>query len=294
MAMKALLVCGLWASLGGALFLRADVTYTESVHYNGGTLIDMARNMSHFPMTAATVPSFQDQTYTVYVKGNKMARVGEKTVTITDFDAGSITSIDHALKTYTVITFDQIKQMQERMKQLAGGQGSGEYDVKVSKTGKTKLVDGHTAAETIITATSKGGGAARFKSDVWSVSSVPGSDELRAFHSKAATAHAASFGGPGMMGGAGQAMAAAGREALMIGGVPIETQTQISGISAGPVGTAPDPDAVAIDLTSTQSGWSTDAVDDSHFAIPAGYRLQERGTGPRGPAGRPRGGPPQQ
>ena len=88
-------------------------------------------------------------------------------------------------------------------------------------------------------------------------------------------------------------MAAAGREGLRLGGVPVETETQISGVSAGPMAGAPDPDAVAIDMTSTQSGWSTNAVDDSHFAIPAGYTKQERGMGMGGP-GRQRGGPPQQ
>jgi hypothetical protein len=287
-AMKTLLVCGLAAALGGALSLRADVTYTDKVHYNGGTVVDMVKKMAGGPMGARMGQSFQDRTYTVYIKGNKMARVSEATTTIMDYDAGSITNVDHARKTYSVITFDQIKQMQERMQQMTH-QSSGEFDVNVSKTGKTKLIGGQTASETIITATSKGGGAARFKSDVWTVSSVPGADELHAFHLKAATANADAFGGAGMMGGAGQAMAAASREALRLGAVPVETETQISGVGAGPMGAgpmggAPDPDAVAIDMTSTQSGWSTNAVDDSHFAVPAGYTKQERGMG--GPGAR--------
>jgi len=291
--MKTLLVYGLAAALGGALSLRADVTYTDKVHYNGGTMVEMVRKMAGGPMGARMGQSFQDRTYTVYIKGNKMARVSETTTTIMDYDAGSITNIDHARKTYSVMTFDQIKQMQERMQQMTHSQGTGEFDVNVSKTGKTKLIDGQPASETVITATSKGGGAAKFKSDVWTVSSVPGADELRAFHLKAATVSADAFGGMAMMGGAGQAMAAAGREGLRLGGVPVETETQISGVSAGPMAGAPDPDAVAIDMTSTQSGWSTNAVDDSHFAIPAGYTKQERGMGMGGP-GRQRGGPPQQ
>ena len=96
-----------------------------------------------------------------------------------------------------------------------------------------------------------------------------------------------------MMGGASQALAAATRETLRIGGVAVETETQISGVQIGPMGGAPDPNAVSIDITSTESGWSTNAVDDSHFAIPAGYTKQERGAGMGGPGRPPRGGPPQ-
>lgn len=277
--MKTLLVYGFVAALGGALSLRADVTYIDKVHYNGGTLIDMAKKMSATPMGARMGQSFQDRTYTVYVKGNKMARVSEATTTIMDYDAGSITNIDHVRRTYSVITFDQMKQMQERLQQITHSQSSGEFDVNISKTGKTKLIDGQTASETIITATSKAGGTAKFKSDVWTVSSVPGADELHAFHVKVAAASADAFGGAGMMGGAGQAMAAAGREALRLGAVPVETETQIFGVAAMPMGGEPDPDAVAIDMTSTQSGWATGAVDDSHFAVPAGYTKQDRGMG---------------
>jgi hypothetical protein len=86
--MKALLLCGFWAALGGALSLRADITYSEKIHYNAGTLIDMAKRLASVPMTAPTAPSFLDQTFSVYVKGNKMARVGDKTTTIIDLGAG--------------------------------------------------------------------------------------------------------------------------------------------------------------------------------------------------------------
>jgi hypothetical protein len=291
--MKALLAYGLVGALGGALSMQADVTYISKLHYNGGALIDMMKKMSASPTGARLAQSFQDRTYTVYVKGNKMARVGEANTTITDYDAGSITNIDHTRKTYTVITFDQMKQMQDRMQQMTG-QGTNDFDVKVDKTGKTKLIDGQTASETVITATSKSGGATKFRSDVWTVGSVPGGDEMRAFHLKAATSAADTFGGGGMMGGASQALAAATRETLRIGGVAVETETQISGVQIGPMGAAADPNAVSIDVTSTESGWSTSAVDDSHFAIPAGYTKQERGVGMGGPGRPPRGGPPQQ
>jgi hypothetical protein len=282
-AMKTLLVCGLAAALGGARSLRADVTYTDKVHYNGGTMVDTVKKMAGGPMGARMGQSFQDRTYTVYVKGNKMARVSDTTTTIMDYDAGSITNIDHVRKTYSVMTFDQIKQMQERMQQMTH-QGSDDFDVKVDKTGKMKLIDGQTASETVITATSKSGGATKFRSDVWTVGSVPGGDELRAFHLRASTSGADAFGGGGMMGGASQALAAAARETLRVGGVAVETETQISGMPAGPMGGSPDPNAVGIDVTSTQSGWSTGAVDDSHFAVPAGYTKQDRGMG--GPGAR--------
>ena len=295
--MKTAMVCALGAALTGALTLWADVTYTETVHYKGGTMIDMAKSMANNPMTARMGQAFEDQSYTIYIKGNKMARVGKNTTTITDLDAGSITNINHSRKTYTVITFDQLKQMSERMQQFAGGRGGMDFDIKVKKTGKTKEINGQTATETIITATEKGGGPTKFKSDVWIAPSAAGADELRAFHMKVAQQSEAALGAGPMMGGAGRAMAAASREALQIGGVPVEVDTQISGVSAGPMGGGgdADPDAVAIDSVSISSNWSSAPVDDSLFAIPADYKKQERQFGPRGPGGRAHGGeaPPQ-
>lgn len=290
--MKSAFVCVLAAALAGPFCLSADVTYSETVHFNGGTLVDMAKSMASNPMTARMGQAFQDQSYTIYVKGNKMARVGTNSTTITDLDAGSITNIDHSRKTYTVMTFDQLKQMSERMQQMMGGQGSGlDFDIQVQKTGKTRSIDGQTATESIITAVVKGGGSAKFKADVWSVASLPGAEDLRAFHMKAAETSEAALGGSPMMGGAGHAMSAASRAALKLGGVPVETATQVSGVASSPMGAMgggkEDPNAVVIDMTSTTSHWSAGPVDDAHFSVPAGYKKQERNFGPGGPGGRP-------
>src|ERR1035437_4569485 len=84
--------------------LFADASYSETVRYEGGSLVDMIRGMANGPMGkmmgGRMGQAFQDQTYAVYVKGNKMARIGPLTSTITDLDAGTMTNIDNMKKTY--------------------------------------------------------------------------------------------------------------------------------------------------------------------------------------------------
>ena len=46
------------------------------------------RGLANGPMGEIMGQAFQDQTYALYVKGNKMARIGSLTSTITNLDAG--------------------------------------------------------------------------------------------------------------------------------------------------------------------------------------------------------------
>jgi hypothetical protein len=296
----------------GAGSLLADVTYTEQVHYNGGTLIDMMKNMQNGPMGQMMQgrggQAFQDQTYTVYIKGNKQARVGTNNTTIIDLDAGTMTNINNERKTYNVRTFDEIRQQMAAMQQRMGGDTTPvEFDAKVKKTGKTKDIGGQTASEMIMTMTAKNateGNGLKIVSDIWMVPSQPGSDDIRAFQKKAAEKAADAMGGGGgpMMGGVSKAMSALRKELANMDGIPVETKSDISGASAGgPMaammgGEAADPNAVALSFTGTMGNYQAGSVDDSHFAIPAGYKKAE----PRqwgGPGGQrpqqPQQAPPQ-
>ena len=50
---------------------------------------------------------------TVYLKGNRMATVNSDSIEIIDLDKETITHVDTQKKTYTVMTFEQMKQQIE-------------------------------------------------------------------------------------------------------------------------------------------------------------------------------------
>ncbi len=297
--------CLFLVALCGAGTLLADVTYTEQVHFNGGTLIDMMKNMQNGPMAQAMQgrggQAFQDQTYTIYIKGNKMARVGANNTTIIDLDAGTMTTVNNERKTFMTRTFDEMKQQMAAMQQRMGGDTSPvEFDApKVKKTGKTKDIGGQTASEIIVTMTAKNadGNGMKIVSDAWVAPGGPGSDEIRAFQTAMAAkaGDIASGGGNPMMGGANRAIAALRAQLGKMDGISLETKADVSGASiGGPMaammgGDAADPNAVALSTITTIANLQPGPVDDSHFAIPAGYKKadpQQWG----GPGGRRRPG----
>jgi len=117
--MKLCLQIGLLAGFSAAL-LPADASYTQVTKFTGGTAVEMAKKMANMPMIGrlgggAMREAFEDQHYDVYVKGNKMARLGGVISTIYDLDAGTITTINNTKQTYTTMTFDEMREQIERM-----------------------------------------------------------------------------------------------------------------------------------------------------------------------------------
>src|SRR5262249_7983824 len=106
--------------LASFVSLQADVSYTQTTRYTGGTVIEMVKSMAGNPMMKMMggnrmQAAFQDQTVTVYIKGGKMAFVGPSTTRIHDLDAGTITLIDHTEKTYSVMTMEEMKEAMANM-----------------------------------------------------------------------------------------------------------------------------------------------------------------------------------
>ena len=103
------------------------------------------------------------------VHGNQKAVVGEDSTEITDLDRETITHIDNLHKTYSVVTFAQMRQAFENMpKQMEQAQQQAKqdqpqqpqqpksdlkttFDVSVKNTGVTKDVNGLTAQEQLVT-----------------------------------------------------------------------------------------------------------------------------------------------
>jgi hypothetical protein len=279
-----------------ASLLRADVSYQETVRYTGGSMVDMMRNMSSSPigkmMGGRMGRALQDHTSTVYLKGNKMAHIGPDASTIIDLDAGTMTTIDNQRRSYTTMTFDEMnqrmKEAQEKMSRHGGNGGADiQFDVKVDDTGKTRTIDGKTAKEFVMTMTAQGqgqgqpGGGMRLRSDMWTVASETGAEELRDFYKKMATKMNYSFaaGMNPMMGSAGQGLAQLAKETSKLEGYPVQQDTSVSGVQ-GPMmpmmgGGNQDPNAPFLTMSTESHNFSTGPVDDSVFQLPAGYKQQQ-------------------
>jgi TolA-binding protein len=286
--MKVCLQIALLAGLSAAL-LSADATYTQVTKFTGGTAVDMAKKMANMPMIGrmgggAMKNAFEDQHYDVYVKGNKMARLGGMISTIYDLDAGTVTTINNTKQTYTTMTFDemreQIEQMQQRMNRRRGGSGDLQFDVKVEKTGQTRTIDGQSAKETLITLTAKGGdgqsanGQMVVKTHAWLVPLSAATRELADFTRRLGEKFAYAYGSSPMMGAAAGGLGAAMKEAFSQDGYPVETDVEVTGLTA-PMGGG-DPSAPFMQMETLSSNFATGAVDAAKFTVPAEYKEEKR------------------
>lgn len=95
--------------LAGVGTSRADFKYSEQSKVTGGTLANVTKKLSVFSKSAreATAP----QTTTTMVRGNKLRTENSMgTAEIIDLDGKRFIHIDNNKKTYTVETFEQLKQ----------------------------------------------------------------------------------------------------------------------------------------------------------------------------------------
>src|SRR5437660_6308797 len=149
-------------TLVGALLLSlstpcfADFQYTETSKITGGAAAGAMKFVGVFSKDAKQAT--QGSTATISFKGNKMRRedsLGQ--VEIIDLDGRPITHIDTKKKTYSTMTFDEMRaQMEEARKKAAEQQAKHNKDqgnVKIvpkiqitAGTGSKKLLD-YTAKE---------------------------------------------------------------------------------------------------------------------------------------------------
>lgn len=271
--------------------LLADVTYNQTTKFTGGSMLEMMRRMASNPIMGRLgggnlKNAFQDQVYTVYVKGNKMARIGSLNSMICDLDAGTITIINHEKQTYTVSTFDEMRQrMEEMQRRMNRGQGGDlDFDVKTEKTGQTRNIDGQGASEVLITMTAKSAsnnGQMVVKDHAWLVPSTSATRELHDFYKRLSEKYAYAMAGfVPSLGAANGGLSAAMKEAFQQDGYPVLSDMDVSGVSS-PMANNPmmghnsDPNAPFIQMESSASNFAQGAVDDSKFAVPAGYKQEQ-------------------
>jgi hypothetical protein len=186
--------------------LRADFSYQETTKMTGGTLVSILRLGGPFTRKAR-----EPIVATVLIKGNRMATMGKENSTIVDLDKESITEINLPKKTYSVVTFAQMRQAmedamakaqaQQKKQQKAAPKGNVEAKFKVSAkaTGKTKTVQGLSAKEMVVTMDLEGtdkdtgnSGSMTVINDAW-MTNVPGYEQVKAFHQKMAQKMAHEF-----------------------------------------------------------------------------------------------------
>lgn len=141
----------------------ADSSYEQTSRMNGGQLLDALKSM---PMLSKQMQALTDPVSEItMVHGNQKAIVRKDSTEITDLDKEVIIHIDNVNKTYSVMTFDQMRkimqQMPQKMEQMqpqapAGAQHpqtnlQTSYSVTVSDTGLTKAIAGQTAKQQILT-----------------------------------------------------------------------------------------------------------------------------------------------
>jgi hypothetical protein len=226
----------------------ADFQYTETTSITGGSIVGIMKMAGTFSKQARQAN--EPITSTVLVKGNRMARINNMYSEIVDLDKETITRIDNQHKTYTVMTFQQMKQqMEEAARQAREKQSKGQqapppanpdekmsFDVKVRNTGATRQVAGLNASESILsmmlqgqnTKTGEKGNLA-ITNDMWMAPEIPGYAEVRDFERRYALKMGAmfneAFGGGSMLGamqpGSTQGMAEMVKEMSKLKGTPV-------------------------------------------------------------------------
>jgi hypothetical protein len=159
------------AGLGIILLLNqfsfADASYQETTQITGGSMVDGLKSVSFFSKSISNM--FAPITTMTMVHGNQKAVVSKDSTEITDLDRETITHINTANKTYTVVTFAQMRQaFANATKQIAQAQDQVKdaqaqqapppktdlktsFDVSAKNTGVTKDINGLTAQEQLVT-----------------------------------------------------------------------------------------------------------------------------------------------
>src|SRR3984957_1655321 len=166
--MKIRKIAALGIILLGNRFMYDDASYQETTQVTGGSMVDSLKSVSFLSKSMSN--AFAPMTTTTMVHGNQKAVVGKDYTEITDLDRETITHIDTLHKTYTVVTFAQMRQAfanmpkqmeqaQEQAKEAQAQQAAQQpktdlktsFDVSAKNTGVTKEVNGLTAQEQVVT-----------------------------------------------------------------------------------------------------------------------------------------------
>jgi hypothetical protein len=191
-----------------ATLYAGDYTYQQTTQITGGSLLHMMKTVGVFSSQARHIGD--PVVSTIYLKDNRLANVSSDNIEIIDLDKETITQIDIQKKTYTVMTFAQMKQAIEnanaQMQQQAAKQPAqpaqpapnpdtqnvkASFDIKVRNTGNQKQISGLQSSESILTLMMKAtdtqtqqSGSMAVTNDMWMVPAIPGYDQVRDFYQR--------------------------------------------------------------------------------------------------------------
>jgi len=137
---------------------------------------------------------------TIAVKGDRLVHRSPLHTSIIDLSNETITSIDQPKKTYSVITFAEMKQAMEQMSRRCNnsskeGRRSGRHEIQGvrQRHRQKKAVNGFDSSEMLLTMQMEGtdkksgqSAAMVVFADSWIAPSVPGYNEVREFYKKMA------------------------------------------------------------------------------------------------------------
>lgn len=162
MRTRTVAVCGTILLL--TQLVLADGSYQSTTQITGGAMVQQLQSN---PFAARLTKGLFAPTNTLtMVHGNQKAVVTKDSTEIVDLDKETITHLDTAKKTYTVMTFAQMRealanmtkqmeQAQAQMKQQQGQQPKTNlktsFEVSVQNPGATKVVNGLNAQEQVVT-----------------------------------------------------------------------------------------------------------------------------------------------
>ena len=229
-----------------AATLSADFSFHETSRVTGGAMAGMLKVAGVFSKQAR-----EPMESNVAIKGDRMARRGPTHGEIIDLESETITSIDFQKKTYSVMTFEQMRQMLEdaanRMKQNKDKNNSdADMSLKVSAkaTGNSRQIAGYDSKEMLVlidmVVTDKRNsqsGTMVVATRLWIANGIPGAREQRDFAMKmgkklnwAPGGNSAFLANPYVAKG----MAEAYKEMMKLDGTPI-----LQTLSMGGPGTVP-------------------------------------------------------
>ena len=243
MLKKVVTIAGIMSLAGSSLL--ADFTYQETSTITGGMMMSMMKIAGAFNKQAR-----EPIQSTVSVKGDMMVHRTATHASVIDLAAGTITSIDFQKKQYSVMTFEEMKQMMEQMSQKMQKNDKAEMKFKVSAnaTGKTKQVSGFEAKEMIMKMEMEGTdkdsgqkGGMTVTTDMWIAPGVPGYQEVRNFQKRMAEKLNWTPGGNMFMSNpqVSQGMAEVYKEVAKLDGMPVQQLISMGMAGQPPAAGAP-------------------------------------------------------
>ena len=215
--------------------LLADFSYEQTSRITGGMLASMMKVAGAFSKQAR-----EPMRDTVAVHGDRMWHGNDMHGQIIDLAKETITTIDFQKKTWSVMTFAEMKQALDDMSRKMKQDQKGEIHFKVSAntTGQTRQIAGTEAKEMLLKLEMEGTdeksgqtGGMVITTNIWMAPKAPGYDEVRDFYRRMAEklnwtpgAGAIGMGRPEVA----QGMAKVYEEAAKLDGMPVLQETRMT------------------------------------------------------------------